>query len=153
MLTTVAPSGGPGSSNWKTRLRNLLNYPRKGDVEGFIDSVVVTAMQQFSDELRGHGLDVRVAQQKPDQRAALQVMHGDEIDFEYLVASHEYPLPGEALIGGDESQHEGRGYCRAEVHLNEGSQDYDIMGWTQDQIVHDLLEQYEKHLHFLHVLR
>lgn len=152
-LTTVAPSGGSSSSNWKSRLHNLLNYPRRKDVEGFIDRVVLPAMQEFGSELRGHGMDVRVELQQPEHRAALQVMHGDEIDFQYLVTSHEHPLPGEALVGDDEPQPEGGGYFRAEVHLNEGSQDYDIMGWTQDQVVHDLLEQYEKHLHFLHVLR
>ena len=80
-------------------------------------------------------------------------MHGDEVDFQYLVTGHEHPLPGEALAGDNEPKPSERNYFRAEVHLNEGSQDYDIMGWTQQQIVHDLLEQYEKHLHFLHVLR
>ena len=44
-------------------------------------------------------------------------------------------------------------YHRAEVHLSEGSQDYDIMGWTREQIAHDITEQYEKHRHFLHMLR
>jgi choline/glycine/proline betaine transport protein len=27
------------------------------------------------------------------------------------------------------------------------------MGWTQEQIIHDILDQYEKHLHFLHLVR
>ena len=52
-----------------------------------------------------------------------------------------------------EEQEEDGGYYRAEVHLYEGSQDYDLMGWSREQVLHDLLEQYEKHLHFLHVLR
>lgn len=152
-LTTVAPSGGPRSSNWKTRLSNLLNYPQERDVEGFISRVVMAAMQEFADELRSHGLDVRVELKQPEHRAVLEVMHGDEVDFQYLVTSHEHPLPGEALAGDDEPEPDERLYFRAEVHLNEGSQDYDIMGWTQEQVVHDLLEQYERHLHFLHVLR
>ncbi len=44
-------------------------------------------------------------------------------------------------------------YFRAEVHLREGGQNYDVMGWTRDQITTDVLEQYERHLHFLHMLR
>jgi len=28
-----------------------------------------------------------------------------------------------------------------------------VMGWSREQVLHDLLEQYEKHHHFLHVLR
>ena len=39
------------------------------------------------------------------------------------------------------------------MQLAEGSRNYDVMGWTQEQIVLDLVEQYEKHLHFLHLAR
>jgi choline/glycine/proline betaine transport protein len=63
-------------------------------------------------------------------------------------------LPDEALIGvAMEKLSAEQTYHRAEVHLSEGSQDYDIMGWTSEQIAHDLTEQYEKHRHFLHMLR
>lgn len=40
-------------------------------------------------------------------------------------------------------------YYRAEVHLREGGQDYDIMGWSRDYVISDVLEQYERHIHFL----
>ena len=45
------------------------------------------------------------------------------------------------------------GFFRAEVHLAEGGQDYDVMGWTQEQVIVDILSQYEDHLHFLHTMR
>ncbi|MBO2007131.1 hypothetical protein J4732_16765, partial [Serratia marcescens] len=35
-------------------------------------------------------------------------------------------------------------------HLKEGGQNYDVMGWNQEQLINDILDQYEKHLHFLH---
>ena len=44
-------------------------------------------------------------------------------------------------------------YYRAEVHLGEGGQDYDIMGWSKDAVIHDVIDQYHKHQHFLHLLR
>jgi choline/glycine/proline betaine transport protein len=44
-------------------------------------------------------------------------------------------------------------FYRAEVHLIEGGQDYDIMGWSQEQVVLDMLNQYETHLQFLHTVR
>lgn len=76
------------------------------------------------------------------------------MDFVYEVACREHPLPDEALIGvAMENMSSSQTYRRAEVHLDEGSQDYDIMGWTTDQIAHDMIEQYAKHRHFLHQLR
>ncbi|MGK4546948.1 hypothetical protein, partial [Pseudomonas aeruginosa] len=32
-------------------------------------------------------------------------------------------------------------------------QDYDIMGWSRDGVIGDILDQYERHMHFLHVVR
>ena len=44
-------------------------------------------------------------------------------------------------------------FFRAEVHLAEGGQDYDVMGWSQEQIIVNILNQYDDHLHFLHTIR
>ena len=40
-------------------------------------------------------------------------------------------------------------YYRAEVYLHNGSQDYDLMGFTQDQITRDVLDQFESHRQLL----
>ncbi len=32
-------------------------------------------------------------------------------------------------------------------------QDYDIMGWSRDGVIGDILDQYERHRHFVHVAR
>ena len=151
LLTSVAPTGGARSTNWKARLNSLLLYPERSDARKFIDKVVHGAMRDFAEELREHGLVARVETSENDDQVTLSVMHGDEIDFQYLVQIRGHVLPNEALVS-NEVRADGE-YYRAEVHLNEGSQDYDLMGWTQEQVLHDLLEQYEKHLHFLHVMR
>lgn len=149
-LPSVGPTGGPRSTDWKLRLRNLLHHPSPEDVDAFINETVVSAMQQFASELKTHGLDVKVTVEPP-AHAKLSVLHGDEIDFQYSVAGRVHQKPDETMVG--ESSNDQDDYLRAEVHLNEGSQDYDVIGWTQEQVLHDILEHYEKHLHFLHVLR
>ena len=42
-------------------------------------------------------------------------------------------------------------YYRAEVFLENGGQMYDIMGYTQEQVIADIITQYENHLYYLHV--
>lgn len=39
------------------------------------------------------------------------------------------------------------------MFLSEGSQDYDIVGYTKEQITIDILNQYERHMQFLHFER
>lgn len=54
-----------------------------------------------------------------------------------------------------ESQSEGsvdeNTYYRADVHLSEGGQNYDIMGWSKVAVINDIIDQYHRHLHFLHL--
>ena len=40
-------------------------------------------------------------------------------------------------------------YSRLEVHLRDGGQGYDVMGYTNAQLIDDVLDQYERHLEFL----
>jgi choline/glycine/proline betaine transport protein len=150
VLTSVAPTGGPESTDWKLRLRNLLDNPGQADVSSFIEDTVGEAMRQFADELKTHGLEVQL-DIEPAVQAKLSVLHGEEIDFQYSVVGRLHQRPDGAMRGDSGSDEDS--YFRAEVQLKEGSQDYDVMGWTQKQVLHDILEQYEKHLHFLHVLR
>ena len=44
-------------------------------------------------------------------------------------------------------------YYQAEVSLREGGQNYDVMEWTKEDILQDIIDQYERHLHFLSVVR
>lgn len=39
------------------------------------------------------------------------------------------------------------------MHLIDGSQGYDLMHYSQAQIIDDILDQYERHLTFLHMRR
>ncbi len=42
-------------------------------------------------------------------------------------------------------------YCRAEVFLRRGGQSYDIYGFNKHEIATDILDHFEKYLHFVHV--
>jgi choline/glycine/proline betaine transport protein len=40
-----------------------------------------------------------------------------------------------------------------EVYLQEGSQQYNICGYSKNQLIADIIDQYEKYLYFLHQVR
>ncbi|MEM7097665.1 MAG: choline BCCT transporter BetT [Pseudomonadota bacterium] len=152
-VVSVGPTGGPSSIDWKLRLNSMLRYPSQSEVKGFIDRVVQPALSEFSQELHQHGMDVRIVDPERSNGVRLDVMHGTEIDFSYSVLIRSYKRPHDALVSDNHTTDGDEQYFRAEVHLAEGGQDYDLMGWSKEQVLHDLLEQYEKHLHFLHLLR
>ena len=143
----------PPSGGWKARLRGMVNFPTRAKVLTFLNEVATPALNAVADELRGHGLEVDV--REGDDRATLVVSHGQEIDFSYGVRVRGYARPSITMRQLDHSkrQAERDQYFRADVFLSEGGQDYDLMGYTREQVISDVLDQYEKHMHFLHMLR
>lgn len=140
------------SAPWRDRLHNLLDYPTENGVHDFQKKIVAPAMRSFVDELKQQGIEAEMDLHETLETAELRVMHGDETDFLYRVVISEESMPADALLGTDQdADHDN--YYRAEVHLREGGQNYDVMGWNRDQIIGDILNQYESHLHFLHLVR
>ena len=53
----------------------------------------------------------------------------------------------------NEQHQEGDDFYQAEVFLKEGGQNYDVMEWTQEDLLQDIIDQYERHLYFLNIVR
>jgi choline/glycine/proline betaine transport protein len=144
----VATDGG----GWQERLQNIVNFPNKATVEGYLDKIVHSALDSVATELQANQIDVVVI--RKEGAVELQVKHGDESDFVYGVHRRKHLQP-DFVSNGDDSvdNDDDQSYYRAEVHLSEGGQDYDIMGWSKEAVINDVIDQYHKHLHFLHLLR
>ena len=149
-VQTVADSNIP----WQERLHNLLRFPTRKAVSRFLSGQVKPALDEFARELAGKGIAARVILDTDENTVRLEVLHGEEPDFVYKVYADQRTLPDDAVLGtAAKGGTEPGDYWRAEVHLTEGGQDYDVMGWSQEQIVNDVLDQYERHLNFLGGLR
>lgn len=151
-ITTIATPASRNPISWQRRLRNIAYFPKRSNVKRFMDEVIQPAMEMVSGELLKQGT-VSHIDDSADDRVRFEVDLGNELNFVYEVRLRSYIQPTFALAAlGDEKKEENR-YYRAEVHLKEGGQDYDVMSWPQEQIINDILDQYEKHLHFLHLVR
>ena len=150
---STPPPPAAQAQEWRARLNNLFEYPADSAVRAFQKNTVLPAMQTFVSELSGHGVDA-VVSNDTDQGARLEVYHGDEVDFVYAVCERSHSLPDESIAKKERPDSESASsFSRAEVHLAEGGQDYDVMGWSEEQVIVDILNQYEDHLHFLHTVR
>ncbi|SDL43142.1 choline/glycine/proline betaine transport protein [Modicisalibacter muralis] len=148
--TAPALSGVPNA--WQRRVETLVSVPKKQHVERFLTETVIPAMHSVADELKSQGLDVRTREE--EDRSYLEVSHGEEIDFIYGVRMRAYAAPSFAMAGVNRNiRTEKRKQFHAEVFLREGGQGYDLMGYTKEQVIGDVLDQYEKHMYFLHAVR
>ncbi|HHQ5724651.1 TPA: BCCT family transporter [Klebsiella variicola subsp. variicola] len=153
-MATIAPVASRNPVPWQRRLRNIAFLPRRSLVKRFMDEVIQPAMTLVRIELDKQGTLSHISHSAED-RIRLEVDLGNELNYIYEVRLRGYNTPTFALaaLGNNEQQAEQHKYYRAEVYLKEGGQNYDVMGWSQEQLIHDILDQYEKHLHFLHLVR
>ncbi|RXJ93385.1 choline transporter [Malaciobacter molluscorum] len=145
------------STDWDTRLSNIINYPSKDNVKNFINKVAKPALTDVAEELKKHELDVAITE--TNEGVSLTVYLGEESNFGenknfiYKVKIVARVKPSFAVDEKEEDERtEDELYYCAVVHLIEGGQDYDIMGWSKDGIRNDIVDHYQKHMHFIHLL-
>jgi choline/glycine/proline betaine transport protein len=143
-------SGTSGRSLWRRRLEGLINFPAQAEVWAFMTTTVNKAMHRVERELIKLGWDAQVQLDEAYQRIYLSVRRQDQVDFIYEVRMLEHLLPNYAYpeMPDEETQ---RHYYKAELFLRRGGQSYDIYGFDQQDIITDILNQFEKHLHFLNI--
>ena len=141
--------------DWQKRLHNLVVLPQHDQVVRYINRIVYPAMLAVAEELKSLGFDTEVNKETSTEEGnsggwVLNVAHhGEYQDFSYGVRPIAENRP--TLTSDDIKRPDNEIYYRAEVYLIEGGQDYDIMGWTKEGVIADILDQYERHRHFLHM--
>lgn len=150
MAVTRAPVPGHREP-WQQRLMNIVRMPKRQDVLRYMRRIVQPAMHAVADELQQQGYDAQVVEPEGQDRVSLEVKHyGVSLDFSYAVQPLEHMRP--VLTNEESDTEESRRYYRAEVFLGEGGQDYDVMGWSEDAVISDILDQYERHRQYLHMV-
>jgi choline/glycine/proline betaine transport protein len=151
--SAISAGRGEGSTHLSLsqRLRRSVTYPDRRDVERFLVEVGRPALDDVAAELNAAGLPTRVDETTPAhglQGIELHTELADEPAFVYRLEPRASRAPTFA-VGRSTSEH----YFRTEVHLAEGTQGYSVNGYTRDQLAGDVLDQYERHLSYLHLVR
>lgn len=147
----LAPQASPHTEDWRKRVSDLMTFPRYSATQRFLSGTIVPACEEVAEALRNEGATVTV--HKAKDRAGIEIVHGEEVDFKYEVRLRAHRLPTFVMTDEHSEANDESEYFRAEVYLGEGGQDYDVMGWSRQGIIADILDQYSRHLHFLHLVR
>ena len=140
--------------DWRKRLARSMSFPGKKPVTRYLDRVVEPALEQVAEAIRERGGEVALHREPAEEvgidQIDLQVRFGDEKDFRYQVYPVEYLTPSFAGLVHLDSDADIY-YYRLEVFTLTGSLGYDIYGYTQEQLISDVLDLYERHMEFLHM--
>ncbi|MDN5697295.1 MAG: choline BCCT transporter BetT [Rubrobacter sp.] len=136
------------SRSWRLRLRRSMSFPDHEEARHFLSAVALPALTEVSEELREHGVEAEVQDESDDSGVSyveLTADLGEENPFQYRIIPREAAMP----VYGDRSRRVGDVYYRLDVHLREGGQGYDVMGYTHSQLIDDVLDNYEQHVEFM----
>lgn len=136
-------------SQWKRRLAALVEYPNKEKVQPFIENVVTKAMHDVQVELKARDWNAVVEFDEELCRAHLTVLRHEHVEFVYDIRLTEHEMPSFVYTEIKQNTKEPEMYYRADVFLRRGGRSYDIFGYSEDDIVKDILDQFENYLHFL----
>ncbi|KAE8764247.1 BCCT family transporter [Georgenia thermotolerans] len=143
---------GPQRS-WRQRLARSMSYPGPAQAQRYMNLVALPAVQEVAAELRTQGAVVELTNGTVEgagcSQVTLTVVLADDPDFRYQIYPVEHVTPTYA----PRAQGRNQTYYRLEVFSMTGSHGYDLMGYTKDQVITDVLDQYERHLEFLHLQR
>lgn len=133
---------------WQRQLHGILAHPRRPEAERFLRDTARPVLDAVAAELVGRGLDAGVSAR--EDRVLLTAMPGTPEEFQYGLRLRRYEMPSYSYMDRDKPDEP---FFRAEVFLETGGQDYDVLGFTRDELMQDVLQQYDRHFQFLHAAR
>lgn len=146
----IGQAGTTGAPGWRQRLKRLVSFPDRRHVLRFIDKTVRPALTEVSSALEEQGITTSCTEAPVGETGlpalTLTVEHGDEDQFTYTLWPQTHPTPTFRMNTSDQDDT----YFRVEVLLAEGTQGYDVTDYAKEQLIADILDQYERHLLFLH---
>lgn len=132
----------PMQSDWQQQLAAITNHPQRGEAKLFIEHTATPALQKLCAECATNGLNAELSIEQDN--VLLTIAMDEAENFSYQVRLCHLAMPVHAEEAADD-------YYRAEVFLLRGGQRYDIMNYSEEQIISDAITQYERHLHYLYL--
>ncbi|MDP9840676.1 choline/glycine/proline betaine transport protein [Neorhizobium huautlense] len=140
------PAAQPASGQtWQRRLALMLTDATEKDVRRFIDAQVRPALDQVAAELSAKGRQSEVVEEA-DGAIALRSPAEGVRDFVYGVTLTNHRVASFTPVRAGEAEFR----YEARTYFSSGNRGYDVMGMTREQLISDVLAQFERYLHLVH---
>ena len=150
VLSSIRDAGG--KSTWKQRLRRRRSFATADQTTKFINEVATPAVEEVAQELTKLGANVTCHRgEHPDYPIPyvdLLVRFANQDEFKYQPYPVAYNVPNYASNMAAVKEI----FFKVEVFTLTGSQGKDIMGYTGDQIIADILDAYDAHVLYMSMI-
>ncbi len=141
LSSRVVPAQPAAGVTWQRRLTLLLRAPSELEVQEFIRVQVRAALSQVAAELTARNRP-SIVEDGDNGGVSLRSPAEGVRDFVYGVSLSDHPVAGlsQRSVAKPEMRYEARTY------FSNGSSGYDLMGMAPEQIIADVLAQFERYL-------
>ncbi len=138
------PAAPARAAGWQARLGTILHQPTKREVEAFVERTALPALEVVGCELARRGLDASTRREDTGA-ATLTVAAETTRNFVYGVEPHSRPA---MMFSAAEASLPNRSrelVWSARTVFADGSRGYDVMGFGRDDLIADVLAQFERY--------
>ncbi|MBU3847332.1 MAG: choline transporter [Candidatus Acinetobacter avistercoris] len=140
--------------NWKKRLSRVMLHPTREQTLNMLETVCEPAIEAVANEMLNRGVQAEFTKKDTEEDPELYhldlTIHLDnEENFVYQIWPIRYDTPNFSSRGKRTKKY----YYRLESYLFEGSQGNDLVGYSKEQVINDILDKYERHMTYLHINR
>ncbi|WP_458215626.1 BCCT family transporter [Paracidovorax citrulli] len=133
--------------HWRKRLAQIIHEPSKNDVRQFLEATVLPALHEVSKELHHRGVDSSVHfDEAADGGVRLTIPVEGLRDFIYGVKPVRRTLPAFMLREAAEPNERRSHVWEPITFFEDGREGYDVQYLRSDEIIADILRQYERYL-------
>ncbi|ENU30739.1 hypothetical protein F991_01425 [Acinetobacter sp. CIP-A165] len=133
------------------RLNYLVAFPTQEQVREFIASTAYQSIEAVKQGFQEKDWPFEVTYDEVNSRVQLKLSEPNNVEFIYEIRMCEYSTPSYMKELKRKEYADQEKYYRAEVFLLRGGRAYDVYGFDQSSLINDILNQFEKYLHFLHI--
>ncbi len=134
--------------SWQQRLESITGFYKKPDILAFLSATALPAVEAVAAQLSESGLVPNIEQR--EEYVELTVPHGDRGIFRYMIRARSYRSPSFAWAESANAAPDSR-HFRAIASSNEEDRQRDVTGYTNEQLINDLLSQYARFRHIRRV--
>lgn len=158
MRNTVTGAAQLVNPSWRDRLARTFEQVTPAQASRYLDRVAQPVLELVARELTQQGTKAWVERGGdfvPEDVDEDTLIH-DRLKFVAGVGEEQFvytilAVDGPASVYGGQMATANDTSTRLEVHLPQGGQDYDIMGYAADALIHDVLDQFDMHQDFWRV--
>lgn len=133
---------------WRERLDRIISYHGKNDINQFLSKTVKVAFEQLAEAFKGNGIiaEVKSSLEESPHHVEIKIQHENMADFIYGVQNVEKTVSDYFRNEDNAPDIEHQRTYIPMTYFGDSRKGYDVQYFTKEEIISDVLKQYERFL-------